>query len=593
MKFLHKYGTRSSEIRRARRELYLRLALVVAVILFFTFMLILTKFRPQLDEEESSRLPTTANIGDPMDNPQLVRLRAEIEAIADAFHESLIANSIDLEDLESLEEAIDKQRAVIRFRGSEIAPRQDLERLEELLTLYDEQMGEFLIAQSRRLEEEAERLMNVGRQETALETLVRARNLQNEINEQYPRASARDSTRLHRLNNTILSWQTKPAADKADRLRKEAFELVEAGRYEEARARMEEALQTQQTLNEEHRQSRYASLSRLRQFEQAWQQVQAAEDADTVERLMAEAQVALNTEQTELALSRAEEAEVLQQRIMARFPGLELARPEILSRIVRVRDTASSLPAYQEIEAMREDVHELLRQRRMETFKNSVSEWLRATQSFLRSYPQSLFADEIDEREVRFLHDMREEIPTLLETIYANLVAIPGHGGFFLYRTEVPQVLFSRVTGRNPSVNKAPQLPVDSVTWEEAVEFVQELEWILARPVSLPDRNLFLAALGNMEPEELDERAWSSQNANRETRPVGSTKPNDLGFHDLLGNVSEWLDADRENPPDRVVAIGGSARDNALRLASIPEESRSPTERNRFVGFRFAVRMVD
>jgi hypothetical protein len=59
----------------------------------------------------------------------------------------------------------------------------------------------------------------------------------------------------------------------------------------------------------------------------------------------------------------------------------------------------------------------------------------------------------------------------------------------------------------------------------------------------------------------------------------------------LLGNVAEWLDSGQDDDPERVVAIGGSARDSLLRLAGIPEESRSPTERNRFVGFRFAVKL--
>jgi formylglycine-generating enzyme required for sulfatase activity len=96
-----------------------------------------------------------------------------------------------------------------------------------------------------------------------------------------------------------------------------------------------------------------------------------------------------------------------------------------------------------------------------------------------------------------------------------------------------------------------------------------------------------------MERSEVASMAWSTANSNRTTQPVQSLDPNDFGFHDLLGNVAEWLASSSDGIPDRVVAIGGSVRDSSSRLASIPEEARQPTERNRFVGFRFIVRSSD
>ena len=54
MKFLYKYGTRRNEVRRARKELYGRLSLVVAALVFFALMFLITQFRPRTEQSESS-----------------------------------------------------------------------------------------------------------------------------------------------------------------------------------------------------------------------------------------------------------------------------------------------------------------------------------------------------------------------------------------------------------------------------------------------------------------------------------------------------------------------------------------------------------
>ncbi|NDV62027.1 SUMF1/EgtB/PvdO family nonheme iron enzyme [Puniceicoccales bacterium CK1056] len=583
MKFLHKYGTRTNEIRRARRELYLRISMVIAVLLFFAGMIIISKFRPRIDEDQ---VPESAlNVGDPFNNPKLIRLRADVEAIL---------NQIDggpngMEEMQALERAISLQREVISLRGSEVAPKADLDKLEELLTMYDVDMGRFLMAQSMRLEKEADGKMENREYEEAIQALEKARNLQEEIDQQYPRSTDRNPSRLHRLNNQILSWQTKPLADEADRLKREAFSLVESGRFAEARDSIQKALEKQQELNDSFRSSRSASMARMREFEDAWKLVQVAEEASLVQTMTQEARSALSSEQYTLSIARAEEAEIIQRKIMDRFPELEVANPEILMDISRLKDTAASLPAFKELNALQESVREMLRTRNMEPFKNKVSEWTRATQAFIREFPNSEYAGNLEMEKVAYLHENREDIPGILETVYGNLLPVEGFKDKLLYRTEVPQSLFFQVTKQNPSVKKDPALPVDSVTWEETGDFLNKLSWILAHPVSLPTLEQFKAAIGSMNPEEIRATAWSSENTSREIQLVGTSKPGKNGFYDLAGNVAEWLSGEENNLTGRATAVGGSARDTSTRLATIPEESRSRTERNRFVGFRFVV----
>ncbi len=588
-RLLYKYGTRPNEIRRAKRELVLRAALVAGVLLVLAIVMVFSYFRPRLAPAEAAALAAPARAGDPLTNPQLVRLRSEVDALVAQFEARLQEGAADAEALRLLERAIDTQRAVIGARGSEIALRADMDRMEELRSLYDEQMGRFLIAESLSLEQQARALKQAGRDEEALDVLRQARDRQHEVNLQYPRSSARNPARLHQLDNTLVDWKTQPLAERADRLREDAFRLVRERRYAEAKEAMRAALDQQRELNDQHRESRYAGVARLRLFEDAWKTVQVAEEATRVRQLMEAARQALRDEQPALALAHSGEAEGLQRQLMAAFPGLPETRPAILTEIEELRDTSASLPEFQRIRELAERVRRQLRQRDLDRFSATVTEWVRANQNFQRNFPRSQYLAALQREEADYLNENRAEVPALLETLYANLLPVPGYPGTRLYRTEIPQVLYARISGTNPSHHQSPQFPVDSVTWSEAREFARRTGWILARPVSLPARAVFLAALGPVDPQALPEQAWSSQNSERRPRAVGTSAPNGNGFHDLLGNVSEWLDAPAGDAGDRVPAIGGSARDSIQRLATIPEELRIASERNRLVGFRIQV----
>lgn len=55
-----------------------------------------------------------------------------------------------------------------------------------------------------------------------------------------------------------------------------------------------------------------------------------------------------------------------------------------------------------------------------------------------------------------------------------------------------------------------------------------------------------------------EETAWTAQNAQSTTHPVGTKRANDFGLCDTLGNVAEWVLADTRRP----AAMGGSYRDD-------------------------------
>jgi hypothetical protein len=592
MKFLHKYGTRRNEIRRAKREFLFRVGIIAAILVFFAIMIVVTKFRPRLPAESPQLPPQEANLGDPQSNPSLIRMRQEVDDLLSQYKEASSQSDVELDDLSLLEQAIDKQRAIIRTGGSDIASKIDLDRLRDLETILDEEMGAFLVSESRQLEQDADTKWAGQDYPEALELLQKARDLQEQVNSQYPKSPDRSPSRLHVLKNKIMSWQTGPLAEAADQLKAEAMTELDRGNHDLALGKITRALEIQQQISTEFRSSRFASIARMKEFEESYRKIETAEDRGKTQTLLANARNKLDNGEIEDALETVLEAEKIHLQVMDRYPEAMAQHAETTRAIDILKDTCSSHSAFTRILSLQAQTRQALMRQDMKSFQSQVSEWYRELRVFQKSYPNSEYLEQCKNDEVNYLYEMRESIPSVMDMTYENLVPVPGQSQLHLYRTEVPQVLYAKVTGNNPSVSIDPAQPVESITWEEAAAFNRQLGWILARPVALPGREVFESALGSGDPAELAARSWSSESSNRQIQPVGTSEPNDLGFNDLLGNVSEWLDADGPSPK-QVSAIGGAARDARYQLVNIPVESRDPYERNRFIGFRFTVKITD
>lgn len=121
---------------------------------------------------------------------------------------------------------------------------------------------------------------------------------------------------------------------------------------------------------------------------------------------------------------------------------------------------------------------------------------------------------------------------------------------FNIGETEVTQELWEAVMGKgnNPSVNKGAQYPVDNVSWNECIAFIEKLNYITKRQFRLPtEAEWEFAACGGLKSEgykysgsdNLDNVAWYSNNS-ESTHQVGLLYSNELGICDMTGNVFEW-----------------------------------------------------
>ena len=135
---------------------------------------------------------------------------------------------------------------------------------------------------------------------------------------------------------------------------------------------------------------------------------------------------------------------------------------------------------------------------------------------------------------------------------------------FELCKFPITQNFYKVVTDENPSTFKGDRLPVETVSWIDAIIFCNKLsafigleqcydidlatEKVILNPNAdgfrLPTeaewQHACQAGTKEIRHGELAEIAWFKENSNSKTQEVGQMKPNQWGLYDMLGNVWEW-----------------------------------------------------
>ncbi len=175
---------------------------------------------------------------------------------------------------------------------------------------------------------------------------------------------------------------------------------------------------------------------------------------------------------------------------------------------------------------------------------------------------------------------------------------------FYLGEFEVTQAEWLALMGSNPSAQKGDRLPVDSVSWNDAQAFVKKLnERIPGHGFRLPTEAEweFAARAGANADSRITEVAWFDEADKKAAQPVGTRKPDKLGFYDLQGNVWEWTSSlfkaypfdaadgreDTQTAGLRILRGGGYA-DSADLLDPAMRHGDRPDRRLRWNGIRLA-----
>lgn len=124
---------------------------------------------------------------------------------------------------------------------------------------------------------------------------------------------------------------------------------------------------------------------------------------------------------------------------------------------------------------------------------------------------------------------------------------------FFLAATEVTQAQWTAVMGgSNPSNFIGDTLPVENVSWDDAMAFCKKLTereraagrlpagWRFTLPTEAQWEYACRAATTGDYAGDLDAMAWYDKNSGSKTHPVGMKQANAWGLSDMHGNVWEW-----------------------------------------------------
>ena len=185
-------------------------------------------------------------------------------------------------------------------------------------------------------------------------------------------------------------------------------------------------------------------------------------------------------------------------------------------------------------------------------------------------------------------------------------VKIPGRNYAF-GKYEITQSQWEAVMGNNPSKFKGKNLPVEKVSWNEAVEFCKKLterERALGRISMNQEYRLptdeeweYACRAGTTTKyytgdtvEDLARAGWCYGNSDNKTHPVGQKEPNAFGLYDMHGNVWEWTSTPSGS---NCVFRGGSWNYYAGYCDSSCRSSyNSPESRSSSLGFRVVLSEV-
>ena len=484
-------------------------------------------------------------------------------------------------DIALLEEALRLQEEYITARqsvGTDNVRQQSLRRRLHLIR------GEQLRHDSDEAEAKALALAKTD-EAAAIPLLRQAITWEQEITKKWEFSGLADSGRLARLDTRLRRLESAPLWQKGRDLEAEAEKLYAAGKFVEAAAKFNLAIDCETDFLARYRDVRNTEFGRSDKLAERRETAFSGDVWNGIHALRAKAE-ALEKKGEWAAATLAWQAAVdAFAKLLTDYPKSSFADRTQEAAIVTRLNFSRFHDQIGALRARTEQLRSALRARRADEALRLADELLTEARRIGSANTGTFRPEDAERMELEYLAGNGAVIRSALGIIDQNLRPVPNLS-VRIYRTEIPQGLYASVMGANPSSARREANPVESVTYAEAEAFTTRFGWILGAKVRLPTSAEFTAAVGDLSKPAVQAQAWTAENTDgAAVRPVGASVANAAGIHDLIGNVEEWLmGAPGET---RAPVLGGSILTPVAKAMSAREVFKR--EKSRTLGFRIVI----
>ena len=544
---------------------------LLAVVAVLTFVYVKERLR---EPKEGGGKPKRSPIG------SLVDISKKKEA---AFEDiKLNKAEINLTDLSLLDDAV---KALEQYTDVEPTDMEQVNRLQELHRRQHAIHAERLRAIAKQAEASAEE-DNIAKSGQAQHELSKALEAEKEIDQKWYFSGLVDKGKITNLETRIRRIEALPIWQKTRALEVQAEGFFKEKKLNEAEDCLKEAMRLEVEFNEKYRDVLNTEFNRQEKLNARLETIRSYPLQLIIENIEKDATASEGLNDWKKAASQWEEAARQVDKIIDKYPASAFADRKHEGDLVKRRNCARAHP---EIEAVQKEMTSM-RQMLQRTQIDAAVMKARAQQAQMSliemNNPGAIPEDSPMVQEVDYLSRHQGTLQVLLPALDRLMLPIPGTTNCRMLKHEVAQSFYSLVAGKNPSAVVRGTGPVESVTYDDAVQFCKQLSWITGKTVRLPSLAEVLAAAGDVSTAPSREQAWTFDSTDGLTvREVATSRPVSTGFYDIIGNVEEWVESGAET--NVATVVGGNV--NWVPTAGLPQRQTQKKERSRTLGFRFVI----
>lgn len=557
------------------RQIWLRIRVpfLVVVLLFLgvSSLLLYTSDRRSTRQAELVVTPEAA---------EAIRLRSlDLEAAFEKIRQERF--ELKEADVALLAEALRLQEEYVSARqsvGTDDLRQQSLRRRLHLIR------GEQLRHDSD--EAEAKALALVKTDEAAAIPLLRqAIAWEKEIEMKWEFSGLADPGRRARLDTRLRRLESAPLWQKGRDLEAEAEQLFAMGKFADAAAKFNQAIDCETDFLARYRDVRNTEFGRSDKLAERRETAFSGEAWNGILAHRAKAEAFEKKGEWTSATQAWQAAVDAFAKLLTDYPKSSFADRTQEAAIATRLNFARFHDEIVALRARCEQLRAALRRRRADEALRLADDLVVEARRIGSANTGTFLTEDLERKELEYLAVNGAAVRGTLSNIDQNLRPVPA-SSVRIYRTEIPQGLYASVMGSNPSSTRREANPVESVTYAEAEAFALRLGWILGAKVRLPTPAEFTAAAGDLGKPTLQAQAWTAENTDgTSVHLVGSSEANAAGIHDLLGNVEEWALA---SPGDtRAPVLGGSILTPLGK--GLSARSVFKREKSRTLGFRIVI----